>query len=770
MKGKEMVRTANLGFPRLGAHRELKRALEGFWSGKLSAEQLEDQARGLRREHWLRQRQAGIDSIPSNDFSLYDQVLDMSVLVGAIPQRYGWSGGSVELSTYFAMARGGHASNGDDLSAMEMTKWFDTNYHYLVPEIEPNQQFVAASTKPVDEFREAKALGILTRPVLLGPVSFLLLAKSTVAGHNPLETLPRLLSIYAGILEQLAQAGAEWVQLDEPCLVLDLDSQAQTAYREAYKALHAAVPQLQLLLTTYFGDLRENLSLALGLPVQGIHLDLVRAPQQLDPALASIPEGMLLSLGLIDGRTIWRSDLDACVARAALAIERLGHERIELAPSCSLLHVPIDVALEQQMDAELRSWLAFAQQKLAELYVLKRACCEGVEPVADLLHAQRSLLAARRSSPRVTNPAVQARLQALTPAMAQRTRTFEERKQIQAERLGLPLLPSTTIGSFPQTKEVRRMRADMRAGRISNEHYEAFLRDEIAAAVRIQEEIGLDVLVHGESERTDMVEHFGQLLNGIAFSEHGWVQSYGSRAVRPPIIYGDVSRSAPMTVDWSAYAQSLTDKPMKGMLTGPITILQWSFVRNDLGRDLVSRQIALALRDEVADLETAGIKIIQIDEPALREGLPLRRSEWDSYLDWAVECFRLAASCVRDETQIHTHMCYAEFNDIIQAIIDMDADVISIESSRSKMELLTSFQAHHYPNEIGPGVYDIHSPLVPDSADMSALLREALKVFAPEQLWVNPDCGLKTRRWEEVIPALKQMVQAAQEVRQDYPH
>lgn len=765
-----MVRTANLGFPRLGAHRELKRALEGFWGGKLSAEQLEDQARGLRREHWLRQRQAGIDSIPSNDFSLYDQVLDMSVLVGAIPQRYGWSGGSVELSTYFAMARGGYDSNGDDLSAMEMTKWFDTNYHYLVPEIKPNQQFVAASTKPIDEFREAKALGILTRPVLLGPVSFLLLAKSSVAGHNPLDTLPRLLQVYAEILEQLAQAGAEWVQLDEPCLVLDLDSQAQTAYREAYTALHAAVPQVQLLLTTYFGDLRENLSLALALPVQGIHLDLVRAPQQLDPALASIPESMLLSLGLIDGRTIWRSDLDACVARAALAIERLGHERIELAPSCSLLHVPIDIALEQQMDAELRSWLAFAQQKLAELYVLKRACCEGVECVADLLHAQRSLLAARRSSPRVTNPAVQARLQALTPAMAQRTQTFKERKQIQAERLSLPLFPTTTIGSFPQTKEVRRMRADMRAGRISNERYEAFLRDEIAAAVRIQDEIGLDVLVHGESERTDMVEHFGQLLHGIAFSEHGWVQSYGSRAVRPPIIYGDVSRSAPMTVDWSVYAQSLTDKPMKGMLTGPITILQWSFVRNDLGRDLVSQQIALALRDEVSDLETAGIKIIQIDEPALREGLPLRRSEWDSYLEWAVECFRLAASCVRDETQIHTHMCYAEFNDIIQAIIDMDADVISIESSRSKMELLTSFQAHHYPNEIGPGVYDIHSPLVPDSAEMSALLRQALKVFAPEQLWVNPDCGLKTRRWEEVIPALKEMVQAAQEVRQDYTH
>jgi 5-methyltetrahydropteroyltriglutamate--homocysteine methyltransferase len=760
-----MVQTANLGYPRFGAQRELKRMLESFWSGKINQDQLQEQARSLRQTHWKTQQQAGINYIPSNDFSFYDHVLDTAVMVGAIPERYGWSEGSVDLTTYFAMARGGQDHAGIDIPAMEMTKWFDTNYHYLVPEFVAHQQFQLTSCKPLDMYQEAKAQGIETRPVLLGPVSFLLLGKSLHSALQPIQLLEQLLPVYIQILHKLAASGVEWIQIDEPCLVLDLDQTTQAAYLRAYSVLQAAAPQLKLMLTTYFGELGSNAELAFSLPVAGIHVDLVRAPEQLAQVSSHIPDQLTLSLGLIDGRNIWRADLDTALQQLASIRNNLPNNPLIIAPSCSLLHVPVDLQQEQKLDTELRSWLAFANQKLREVQLLAACFAHGEELYVSELAEQRNALASRRTSQRVHNPSVQTRLQAITPQFAQRTSVFAQRRQVQIEQLALPILPTTTIGSFPQTAEVRKYRADVRAGRITPEQYNEFLKSEIARTIKIQEEIGLDVLVHGESERTDMVEYFGEQLSGIAFTQHGWVQSYGSRGVRPPVIYGDVTRPSPMTVEWSSYAQSLTNKHVKGMLTGPITILQWSFVRNDIPREQTARQIALALRDEVQDLEQAGIQIIQIDEPALREGLPLRQAEWANYLAWAVEAFKIASCSVRDQTQIHTHMCYAEFNDIIEAIIAMDADVISIESSRSKMELLQAFHEHHYPNEIGPGVYDIHSPLVPNSTDMLELLQRALTVLSPEQLWVNPDCGLKTRRWEEVTPALHQMVEATIQLR-----
>lgn len=760
-----MVQTANLGYPRFGAQRELKRMLEGFWSGKITQDQLQAQARTLRQTHWQIQQQTGINYIPSNDFSLYDHVLDTAVMVGAIPERYTWSEGPVDLDTYFAMARGGRNVHGIDVPAMEMTKWFDTNYHYLVPEFVAHQQFQLTSCKPHDMYLEAKALGIETRPVILGPVSFLLLGKSLNSSLQPIQLLEQLLPVYIQILHKLAASGVEWVQIDEPCLVLDLDQVTQAAYLRAYSVLYAAAPQLKLMLTSYFGELGANAQLALSLPVAGIHLDLVRAPKQLEQIVSYIPSQLVLSLGLIDGRNIWRADLDTALQTLTEIRNKVPKNPLIVAPSCSLLHVPVDLQQEQKLDPELRSWLAFANQKLRELVVLAGSFSQGEAAYVKELLAQRTALESRRTSQRVHNPTVQDRLKAITLQYTQRASEFAHRRQVQLEQLALPILPTTTIGSFPQTPEIRKYRADVRAGRISSEEYNQYLKAEIARTIKIQEDIGLDVLVHGESERTDMVEYFGEQLSGIAFTQQGWVQSYGSRAVRPPVIYGDVSRPKPMTVEWSAYAQSLTTKPVKGMLTGPITILQWSFVRNDIPRQQTARQLGLALRDEVSDLEQAGIHIIQIDEPALREGLPLRQAEWANYLAWAVESFKIAASPVSDQTQIHTHMCYAEFNDIIEAIIAMDADVISIESSRSKMELLDAFLAHQYPNEIGPGVYDIHSPLVPNSADMLELLQRALTVLAPEQLWVNPDCGLKTRRWQEVQPALINMVEAAKQLR-----
>jgi len=680
-------------------------------------------------------------------------------MVGAIPERFGWRGGPVELDTYFALARGSA-----DLPALEMTKWFDTNYHYLVPELAPDQEFVLATTKPVDEYLEAKSLGFETRPVLLGPATFLLLAKSSRGTSDRVRMLAGLLPVYVELLRALEAAGAGWVQIDEPCLVLDLDERTGGALHLAYQAL-AEASAVKLLLTTYFGGLGDNLETALALPVAGLHLDLVRAPEQLDEVIERAREELVLSLGLVDGRNVWRTDLTAALARLETVAERRGAERLMIGPSCSLLHVPVDLELETGIDDELRSWLAFAVQKIEELAVLGRGLSEGREAVADELARSDAAVAARRSSARIHSPAVAARLEAVTPEMAHRANASPARHKKQQAVLALPLLPTTTIGSLPQTAEVRSARASLTSGKATREEYDSFLRTETERAIRWQEEIGVDVLVHGEFERNDMVQYFAEQLDGYAFTTAGWVQSYGSRCVRPPIILGDISRPEPMTVAWSTYAQSLTSRPVKGMLTGPVTMMQWSFVRDDLPRETVCRQLALALRDEVRDLEAAGIGVIQIDEPALREGLPLRASERADYLAWAVECFRLASSGVDDETQIHTHMCYSDFNDIIEAIGALDADVISIESARSRMELLNAFESYRYPHEIGPGVYDIHSPRVPTAEEMRDLIVEAARRIPVEQLWVNPDCGLKTRSWTEAKPAVANLVEAAKEAR-----
>lgn len=771
---------ATLGTPRIGPRRELKLALESYWSGKSDQKTLLETAAALRAANWARQKALGVSVIPSNDFSLYDQVLDTSVMVGAIPEIYGWTGGPVSLDTYFAMARGsqgetephtscGHAhhehGHAHGAPAQEMTKWFDTNYHYMVPEFASGQRFELSSLKAVDEYREAKALGYETRPVLLGPVTFLKLGKSKDAALDPLSLLGELLPVYIDLLRRLSANGADWVQIDEPCLVLDLDEPSREALRRTYATIAHALPQLRVMLATYFGALGDNLDTALSLPVAGLHLDLVRAPEQLDAVLGKAPQGLVLSLGIIDGRNIWRADLEKLLARLEPVAARRGTDHVQIAPSCSLLHSPIDLELETGLDPEVKGWLSFSVQKMAELATLGRALASGRDSVKEALTASTAAAQARKASPKVNVKAVAARLAAVTEAFTRRKSAFAERTKLQRARFNLPAFPTTTIGSFPQTPEVRKARAAHDKGQLGDAEYEQFLREETARTVRWQEEIGLDVLVHGEFERNDMVQYFGEQLAGFAFTRHGWVQSYGSRCVRPPILYGDVSRPEPMTVEWWRYSQSLTRKPMKAMLTGPVTILNWSFVRDDIPRSLASKQIALAIRDEVLDLEKAGAAMIQIDEAALREGLPLRRGDWKHYLDWAVESFRICASGVVDETQVHTHMCYSEFNQIIDAIAAMDADVISIETSRSKMELLEAFRSFKYPNEIGPGVYDIHSPRVPDVAEMTELLRLARQRLKDEQLWVNPDCGLKTRKWDEVRPALVNMVRAARELR-----
>jgi 5-methyltetrahydropteroyltriglutamate--homocysteine methyltransferase len=768
---------STLGVPRIGPRRELKAALESYWAGKSDSNALLETAAGLRAASWARQRALGITVIPSNDFSLYDQVLDTSVMVGAIPKIYGWIGGPASLDIYFAMARGSqgathddacahdHSADGHGAPAQEMTKWFDTNYHYMVPEFAKGQVFTLASQKPVDEYREAKALGYQTRPVLLGPVTFLKLGKSKDTTLDPLSLLNGLLPVYIEVLRRLAAHGAQWVQIDEPCLVLDLDDATRGALRNAYATLAHALPDLKIMLTTYFGGLGDNLDTALSLPVAGLHLDVVRAPHQLDQVLAKAPEGLVLSLGVIDGRNIWRADLPALLERLEPVVAKRGTDHVQIAPSCSLLHVPIDLNLETEIDPDLKNWLAFAVQKMSELGALGKALAGDRKSVEPAFAESKAAIASRKASSKVHDPKVLARAAGIRPDMASRHSDFAMRAKAQRKRFKLPAFPTTTIGSFPQTAEVRKARSANAKGSLSANDYETFLREETARAVRWQEEIGLDVLVHGEFERNDMVQYFGEQLSGFAFTKHGWVQSYGSRCVRPPVLFGDVSRPKPMTVGWWQYSQSLTTKPMKGMLTGPVTILNWSFVRDDVPRSAACRQIALAIRDEAADLEKAGATMIQIDEAALREGLPLRKTEWANYLDWAVECFRICASGVRDETQIHTHMCYSEFNDIIDAIGNMDADVISIETSRSKMELLDAFKNYRYPNEIGPGVYDIHSPRVPDVTEMIGLLVMAKQRLFPEQIWVNPDCGLKTRGWAEVRPALVNMVQAAKQMR-----
>ncbi len=755
----------NLGFPPLGANRELKRVTEGYWSGKASRADLLKVGAELRAAHWRLQRDAGLDLIPSGEFSHYDRVLDACAMVGAVPARYGWSGGPgrepVDLDTYFAMARGVQGG-GRDVVAMEMTKWLDTNYHYIVPEFGPGQTFRLSSTKVIDEFQEAKGLGFQTKPVLIGPVTFLLLGKTRTARFNRLELLDALLPVYADVLSRLAAAGATWVQLDEPCLALDRTPDERAAYARAYRFLAERAPAAQILLATYFAGLDDNRETALELPVAGLHVDLVRAPGQLEPLLEAWPRGRVLSLGVIDGRNIWKADLAAALGPLERAGDRIGAEHLWVAPSCSLLHVPIDLDLERRLDVELKGWLAFAKQKLAEVVTLARAVGEGRQSVAHELEANARAIAGRRSSRRIHNPAVKQRAAGVGERDMRRAAPYPERRK---QQLRLPLFPTTTIGSFPQTAEIRAARKKLHDGALTPREYDAFIADQITRTLKLQEELGLDVLVHGEFERNDMVEYFGEQLEGFAFTEHGWVQSYGTRYVKPPIIYGDVRRPKPMTVRWSTFAQSKTSKPVKGMLTGPVTILQWSFVRDDQPRADTAQQLALAIRDEVQDLEAAGIRVIQIDEPALREGLPLRRGEWAGYLDWGVNAFRLATAGVSDATQIHTHMCYSEFNDVIRVIEKMDADVISIENARSGSELLEAFKGYRYPNELGPGVYDIHSPRVPAVQEIVAALTRMREVLDDRQIWVNPDCGLKTRGWEETLPSLRNMVHAARQLR-----
>jgi len=755
-----MTITHNLGYPRIGARRELKFALEALWNGPSSEQALQETAAGLRSQNW--QEQAGLSLAPVGDFSLYDQVLDMSATLGNLPERASAHEGS-PLDEYFRVARGRSPSDSACCSvhAGEMTKWFDTNYHYIVPEFSADTNFSLNADRILVQLAEARAQSVNTKPVIIGPVTYLWLGKAKDESDR-LKLLDKLLPVYTELLAKLADAGAEWVQIDEPALVTELDADWKHAFILAYHELKTA--PVKLLLTTYFGELRENLQLACELPVAGIHLDAISAQNEVARLADWLPAHKVLSLGVINGRNIWKTDLNATLDLLEPLKEKLG-ERLWLAPSCSLLHVPVDLESETTLDAEVRNWLAFARQKLQELNTLAKALDEGREAVAKELAANQNAIESRRQSSRVHNPAVAEALSAITPEHGQRKSPFSTRFKLQQERFKLPAYPTTTIGSFPQTPEIRAVRKEFRQGNLSQQDYTARIHEEIAYCVEQQEALGLDVLVHGEAERNDMVEYFGEQLEGYVFSRFGWVQSYGSRCVKPPILFGDITRPNAMTLDWTKYAQSLTDKPMKGMLTGPVTILNWSFVRDDQPRKDTCLQLALAVREEVQDLEKAGVGIIQIDEAALREGLPLRQSDWNTYLEWAIEAFRISANGVQDDTQIHTHMCYSEFNDIIGAIARMDADVITIETSRSAMELLDAFKGFEYPNDIGPGVYDIHSPNIPRVAQVTDLMSKAAERIPAERLWINPDCGLKTRRWEEVIPALEAMVAAARELR-----
>ena len=754
-----MALTHNLGFPRIGAQRELKFAQEKHWQGALTHAGLETLGAELRRQGW--QRQAKLDWVPVADFSFYDQVLDASFLLGNVPARARVGVGE-PLDAYFRVARGRTAGDTDGgVAAGEMTKWFDTNYHYIVPEFSARTTFELDAKRLLAQLAEARTASVPGKPVVIGPVTYLWLGKAK-DGSDRLSLLPKLLPLYRALLTLLAREGADWVQMDEPALVTELSPEWQQAYRTAYESLKGAGSRL--LLTTYFGPLVDNLELAAALPVDGIHLDAVSARAEVDPLLGKLTAGRVLSLGVVSGRNIWKSDLARVLDYLEPIQQKLG-ERLWIAPSCSLLHVPVDLTSEKALDAELLGWLAFAQQKLEEVQLLGSALNQGRAAVSDALASNGRALHSRRSSNRVHDLAVQTAVQALSASFGQRKSAYAQRARVQAQALQLPKFPTTTIGSFPQTLEIRKARREFKSGKLDAASYTAQMHGEIARAVCEQEQLGLDVFVHGEAERNDMVEYFGEQLNGYAFSELGWVQSYGSRCVKPPILFGDISRPKAMTVEWTRYAQSLTQKPMKGMLTGPVTILNWSFVRDDQPRSLCCYQLALAIREEVQDLERAGVRIIQIDEAALREGLPLRRSEWQQYLNWAVDSFRIAANGVADETQIHTHMCYSEFNDIIEAIAAMDADVITIETSRSDMELLDAFDHFSYPNEIGPGVYDIHSPNIPTQEHIVQLMKKAAERIPAERLWVNPDCGLKTRQWSEVLPALANMVAAAKALR-----
>ena len=761
-----MALAHSLGFPRIGRDRELKKAQEAFWKGELNEAGLRDVGRELRKVHWDLQKNAGIDLLPVGDFAWYDQVLSHSLMFGVIPERFRPHDGKATLQTLFSMARGVSNACCSDGHAQEMTKWFDTNYHYLVPEFSADQHFHLGWEQLFEETEEARALGHNVKPVIIGPLTYLWLGKTKGADFDKLDLLDRLLPLYGQIFARLAALGAEWVQIDEPILVLDLPQDWKNAFERAYNQIQR--DPLKKLLATYFGGLEENLGLAANLPVDGLHIDLVRAPDQYPTILDRLPAYKVLSLGVVNGRNVWRCDLQNALATLRHAHERLG-DRLWVAPSCSLLHSPVDLGREDQLDAELKSWLAFAVQKCEEVAVLAQAVSEPEAPqVLRALAQSRSVQTSRAASPRIHKPEVQTRVAAITAKDAQRQSPFAQRIAKQRGKLDLPLFPTTTIGSFPQTAAIRLARQAYKQGKLSAADYTDAMHTEIRHTVEIQERLGLDVLVHGEAERNDMVEYFAEQLDGYAFTRFGWVQSYGSRCVKPAVIFGDLSRPQAMTVEWIRYAQGLTDKVMKGMLTGPVTMLMWSFPREDVSREVQAQQLALAIRDEVNDLEAAGIKIVQIDEAAFREGLPLRRAQWPAYLHWASEAFRLCASGVRDETQIHTHMCYSEFNDVIESIAAMDADVITIETSRSDMELLEAFEAFAYPNDIGPGVYDIHSPRIPDVSEMVGLLRKAAQRIPVERLWVNPDCGLKTRGWPETEAALVHMVSAARQLRKEW--
>ena len=760
-----MVITHNLGFPRIGAKRELKFALESYWRGESTRDELKVLGAQLRSRHWA--QQSGLNLAPVGDFSFYDQVLDLSFTLGNLPGRVRDFHGDA-LDNYFRVARGRSAQGAEDhaaccggVAAGEMTKWFDTNYHYIVPEFNAQTEFKLDASRLLEQLAEAKAHGVKAKPVLVGPVTYLAIGKAK-DGSDKLALLPRLLAVYAELLDTLAAQGVEWVQIDEPLLVTELDADWQHAFNTAYHQLKSC--RVKLLLATYFGQLLENGYLAANLPVAGLHIDAINGREDVLPLLNLLPSHKVLSLGVINGRNIWKTDLVGVLDWVEPIAQKLG-DRLWIAPTCSLLHVPVDLNSEVKLDAEIKSWLAYALQKLDELKVLATALNQGRDAVKDALAENQRAVAARRASPRVHNRAVKAALAKLDATLGQRKSGYALRAPVQAARLKLPAFPTTTIGSFPQTAEIRHARSQFKAGALDEAGYKAAMQAEIARSVREQEALGLDVLVHGEAERNDMVEYFGEQLEGYAFSQFGWVQSYGSRCVKPPILFGDITRPKEMTVEWIRYAQSLTVKPMKGMLTGPVTILNWSFVRDDQPRSVSCKQLALAIRQEVLDLEKGGISVIQIDEAALREGLPLRKAQWKEYLDWAVESFRITANGVHDETQIHTHMCYSEFNDIIASIADMDADVITIETSRSDMELLDAFDHFKYPNEIGPGVYDIHSPNIPTQEHMVQLMKSAAERIPAGRLWVNPDCGLKTRQWSEVVPALTNMVAAARTLR-----
>ncbi len=760
-----MVTTHNLGFPRIGAKRELKFALEAYWKGQFSLDALKQTGKDLRQSNW--DLQSSLDLTPVGDFAFYDQVLDMSFTLGNLPARVQDFHGDA-LDNYFRVARGRSTESAEEhaqccggVAAGEMTKWFDTNYHYIVPEFTAETTFKLDAARLLEQLVEAKAQNVKAKPVIIGPVTYLAIGKAK-DDSDRLALLPQLLQVYTELLETLAARGVEWVQIDEPILVTELAAEWQHAFNFAYHQLKSS--RVKLLLATYFGQLADNQYLAANLPVDGLHVDAINARTEVLPLINMLPAHKVLSIGVINGRNIWKTDLSATLDWLEPIAERLGN-RLWLAPSCSLLHVPVDLESEQVLDGEIKSWLAFAKQKLEELGVLAIALNQGRDAVKEALANNQAAIEARRHSQRVNNPAVKAVLQKLTPQLGQRQNTYATRATKQSALLKLPKYPTTTIGSFPQTAGIRHARSQFKAGALDQADYQAAMKAEILHSVREQESLGLDVLVHGEAERNDMVEYFGEQLDGYVFSQFGWVQSYGSRCVKPPILFGDISRPKAMTVEWIKYAQSLTSKPMKGMLTGPVTILNWSFVRDDQPRSVSCYQLALAIREEVLDLEKAGINVIQIDEAALREGLPLRKAQWKEYLQWAVESFRITANGVADETQIHTHMCYSEFNDIIAAIADMDADVITIETSRSDMELLDAFDDFNYPNEIGPGVYDIHSPNIPSEAHIVQLMQKAAERVPAERLWVNPDCGLKTRQWAEVLPALTNMVAAAKTLR-----